>query len=67
MMADDKKIRVPADRGRVNVNEDYELRYWTKELKCTEAELRDAVRVVGVMVDRVIAYLQDQKERREAL
>jgi hypothetical protein len=66
-MADDKKIRVPADQRRVNVNEDYELRYWTTELRCTEIELRDAVRVVGVMVDRVIAHLKDKKERREAL
>ena len=66
-MADNEKIQRPADRGRVNVNQDYELRYWTKELKCTETELRDAVRVVGVMVDRVIAHLQDKKERREAL
>ena len=66
-MADDNMIQVPADRGRVNVNEDNELRYWAKELKCTETELRDAVRVVGVMVDRVEAHLRDKKERREAL
>jgi hypothetical protein len=66
-MADDTKIRGPADRGRVNVNKDYEVRYWTEELQCTAAELRDAVRVVGVMVDRVRAHLQNKKKRREEL
>ncbi len=28
-MADDKTKRGPADRSRINVNEEYEVRYWT--------------------------------------
>ena len=28
-MADDKSIRGPADARRINIHEDYEIRYWT--------------------------------------
>lgn len=60
-MADDPKDRGPRDRARVNVNEDYELRYWTKEFGCTATELRNAVKAVGPMVDKVRTYLKNQK------
>ena len=52
-MADDRSNRGPADRARVNVNEDYEVRYWCGKFGCTEAQLRAAVRAVGVMADDV--------------
>jgi hypothetical protein len=48
-MADDLKNRGPADRSRVNVNEPWELRYWTGAFGCTDEQLRAAVRKVGVM------------------
>jgi hypothetical protein len=48
-MADDKTLRGPRDGDRVNVNEDYEVRYWTKKWGVTEQQLRDAVKRVGVM------------------
>ena len=56
-MSDDRTNRGPADRSRVNVNEDYEVRYWCKEFGCTETQLRAAVRAVGVMVTDVRRYL----------
>ena len=60
-MADDLGKRGPADRLRVNVNEPHEVRYWTKEFGCTEAELRAAVRAVGVMSANVRAHLSARK------
>ena len=48
-MADDKTKRGPADRLRINVNEDYELAYWTNELGVSEARLRQLVHSHGVM------------------
>jgi thymidylate synthase ThyX len=48
------------DRTRINVNEDWERRYWMTQLHCSEKQLRDAVRVVGSSVDAVRAYLQQQ-------
>jgi hypothetical protein len=55
---DDLKNRGPQDRARVNVNEPHELRYWTKEFGCTEAELRAAVKAVGVSAAAVRQHLK---------
>lgn len=52
-MSDDKNLRGPQDRNRVNVNEDYEVQYWTKKWGVTERQLREAVHRVGVMVTDV--------------
>ena len=46
-MADDKSKSGPADRSRINVNEDYELRYWTAKLGGTTTELKAAVAAVS--------------------
>jgi len=48
-MADDKANRGPADRLRINVNEEYEVRYWTKELGVSAERLRELVAKHGVM------------------
>lgn len=49
-MADDLSKRGPQDRSRVNVNEPWEVKHWCTEFKCTETQLRTAVKAVGVMV-----------------
>lgn len=59
-MTDDTKKRGPADRTRVNVHEDYEVRYWTEKFGCTKAQLAAAVKAVGVMAKDVEAYLKKQ-------
>ncbi|WP_313210992.1 DUF3606 domain-containing protein [Stenotrophomonas sp.] len=46
-MTDDKKKTGSPDRDRINVNEDYEVQYWTKTLGVTAAQLREAVKAVG--------------------
>lgn len=56
-MADDLGNRGPQDRSRVNVNETHELRYWTKELGVTEAQLRAAVAAAGTSAQAVRNYL----------
>ena len=60
-MADDLKDRGPRDRNRINLNEESELRYWTKKFGCTASELRDAVKAAGTMAVNVEAYLKKQK------
>ena len=42
-MTDDKTKRGPADRSRINVNEPYELDYWSKEFDLTPEQLRQLV------------------------
>jgi len=56
-MPDDFRKRGPPDRIRINLNEALEVAYWTKELRCSEVQLRDAVKAVGPMADAVRNYL----------
>jgi hypothetical protein len=60
-MADDKAKRDYRDRDRINVHEDYELRYWTKELGVTPEKLKQIVKDVGVMVTDVRKALGKQR------
>ncbi|AVR99031.1 DUF3606 domain-containing protein [Pseudoduganella armeniaca] len=52
-MSDNLQNRGPQDRSRINVNEPWELRYWTKELGLSEDELREAVKAAGTSVNAV--------------
>lgn len=56
-MTDDKKNTGSPDRDRINVNEDYELQYWTKALGVSAEELRAAVRAVGPTAAAVRKHL----------
>ncbi len=57
-MSDDLTNRGPQDRARINVTEDHELRYWTKELGVSEERLKAAVKTVGVSVESVREHLR---------
>ena len=52
-MADNLNERGPQDRTRININEDWEVRYWTKELGVSEDRLRELVKQHGVSADAV--------------
>lgn len=43
----------PMDPGRIHPTDPVELRYWCRELHCSEAELRRAVARVGEHVAEV--------------
>ncbi|MDQ0027810.1 hypothetical protein J2X90_005646 [Variovorax paradoxus] len=45
-MADDPK-KTGLDRKLIAMHEPHEVRSWTEALKCTETQLRDAVKAVG--------------------
>lgn len=49
-MSDNKSKTGQQDRLRINVNEDYELRDWSKKFGVTPEQLKAAVKKVGVMV-----------------
>lgn len=57
-MSDDKSKTGGQDRKRINLNEDYEVRDWTKSLGVTEQQLRDAVKAVGDSADKVREHLK---------
>lgn len=57
-MTDDKHNRGAQDRSRINLSEDYEVRYWTDKFGVSKAQLEDAVRAVGSSVEAVEAELR---------
>ena len=52
-MSDDKRKRGEPDRGRIHLNEDYEVQYWTKELGISRERLEEIVNKVGNSADAV--------------
>jgi hypothetical protein len=56
-MPDDKSKTRPQDAERVNVNEDYDVRYWSEKFGCTKERLLAAVKKVGVSAKAVEAEL----------
>src|SRR4051812_183001 len=61
-MSDDLSNKGPADRSRINVNEDYELKYWAKALAASELEIREAVKAVGPSAEKVRALLESKRQ-----
>ncbi|WP_336975967.1 DUF3606 domain-containing protein [Brevundimonas nasdae] len=52
-MSDDKSKTGNADRVRINLSEDYEVRDWAKKFGVTEDALRRAAERVGPMAEDV--------------
>ncbi|WP_448681145.1 DUF3606 domain-containing protein [Pseudomonas nicosulfuronedens] len=54
---DNPDVRGPADASRINLNEDYERRYWAEAFGVSEQGLREAVQAVGVSAEAVRQFL----------
>ncbi|MFK9098236.1 DUF3606 domain-containing protein [Pseudomonas guariconensis] len=52
-MADDLSNRGPQDRSRINIEESWEVRYWSQKFGVTKQQLKDAVRAVGQSAEAV--------------
>jgi hypothetical protein len=46
-MSDSKSNRGVQDRSRINLTQDYEVRYWSKEFGITPRRLRELVEQLG--------------------
>ena len=57
-MPDDKSKKTPAESSRINVNERYELDYWSERFSVSADKLKETVGKVGVMVKDVQAALR---------
>jgi predicted DNA-binding protein YlxM (UPF0122 family) len=55
---DNKQNIGSPDRDRINVNEDYELQYWSEKFGVSDDEIKDAVKAVGTSVNDVEEYLK---------
>ncbi|WP_415326956.1 DUF3606 domain-containing protein [Chryseobacterium sp. MMS23-Vi53] len=56
-MSDDLSKRRPQDATKVNVNETWELEYWSKKFGVTKEKLKEAVKAVGTSAAEVQNYL----------
>ncbi|MBF0695591.1 MAG: DUF3606 domain-containing protein [Flavobacterium sp.] len=59
-MSDDKNIRGPQDRSRINTSEDYELQYWSEKFGISRERLIEALEQVGNSADKVEEYLSNR-------
>ncbi len=56
-MSDDLSKRRPQDATKVNVNESWELEYWSKKFGVTKEKLKEAVKAVGTSAAELQKYL----------
>jgi hypothetical protein len=56
-MADDRSLRGPQDRQRINLSEDYEVAYWSKKWGVSREQLTEAVIKAGPMLADVAKLL----------
>ncbi|WP_312834557.1 DUF3606 domain-containing protein [Comamonas sp.] len=61
-MSDDKTKPGGQDRTRINVNEDYELRDWSKKFNVSAEQLKAAVQAVGTSAAAVEQHLKQSKK-----
>jgi Protein of unknown function (DUF3606) len=55
-------LHEPMDRSRIELVEDHELRFWTRELHCSAEHLLDAIESVGVATAAVVDYLAMRRD-----
>ena len=58
-MADNLNDRGTPDRNIINLDEEWEVTYWTKELGVSETDIMEAIKVVGNSSDKVRAHLNN--------
>jgi hypothetical protein len=63
---DNPDVRGGADRQRINVDQDYELRQWSEKFGVSADELRQAVKSVGPMADDVEQHLRGRNAKGRA-
>jgi predicted DNA-binding protein (UPF0251 family) len=60
-MSDDPKKKGPADRTRISLGEDYEVRYWTEKFGVSKETLQAAIHQVGNSTEKVAAALAKKR------
>ena len=61
-MADDRSLRGGQDRNRVNMDQEYEARYWANKWGVSQEELRAAVASVGPMVSDLERHFASSRQ-----
>ncbi|WP_083488804.1 DUF3606 domain-containing protein [Pedobacter borealis] len=55
---DDKQKNGSADRARININEGYELDYWSNKFGVSKDKLKAVIQTVGTSARAVEDYLK---------
>ncbi|HJU22180.1 MAG TPA: DUF3606 domain-containing protein [Casimicrobiaceae bacterium] len=63
-MPDNPTLRGDGDRQRINVDQPYEVKYWSEKLGVSPDELRRAVNDVGPMAGAVEQHLRGRNAKR---
>ena len=56
-MTDDLTRKRPEDPTKINVNQDWEVDYWTKKFNVPKKDLENAVKKVGPSTEKVKKHL----------
>lgn len=62
-MPDNPSIRGDGDRQRINVDQPYEVKYWSEKLGVSPEELRRAVNDVGPMAGAVERHIRGRSAK----
>ena len=65
-MADDRSLRGGQDRLRVNMDQEYEARYWSTKFGVSQDDLRAATGKVGPMVSDLERHFGSNSPRKSA-
>jgi hypothetical protein len=57
---DNKSKKGKSDDSRININESYELQYWSEKLNVTRDRLKEAINATGSNADDVARYLKQK-------
>jgi hypothetical protein len=63
-----RKLPPPTYQWRIDLEDEHDVRYWTRKLGCTLQELKDAIDIVGPNAKRIAEYLiihHDDRPKRE--
>ena len=61
IMSDNTQRRGPEDPTKININQSWEIGYWSEQLRISESELRNAVRHAGPLIANVQRWLKQQR------
>jgi hypothetical protein len=59
-MSDDKSKTGSPDSKRINIEEQYEVKYWSEKLNVTPDELKKAVKAVGTSAEKVEKHVKNK-------
>ena len=62
-MSDDRTKRGAADRARINMSQEHEVKYWTEKFGVTREKLQEAINAAGTMASSVEQRLRSGRSK----